>query len=780
MWICPVCREENEKDICKNCGFDIGQKGGKYLSVTRLTAAILEKYPVIHTEGFEDYDKGCRYYFGIGTPMDIGQAIGCWTRAARAGYGRAACRLADCFWQGAGVDRDREEALRWWIKGAKDGDAEAMAQLALHGSWLHQPRSQYQVRTEQYLAWGKRAAENGYEQVIPVLEKTNTPYAMYDGYRHILVCNDTKQGCFALGHMYLTGRIKGADGVDPVQKAVYWLSRSAQKAGRQDTANRYMMEIAESFRNGSGVGRYGQELDQARKLLAGIGGRKGPAEGLRMLEEIAASSSPKAQDAMCELGRFFAGDYGKNADWEQAAVWFGQAAKGGHAYSRLRFLEITDREERLEPDVWGKRYEQAVRWCEETEAAGNADAAALLGSCHLERAKTKKDLDKAMILLKKGAKAGSGEACERIGDLYRIGYESMAGDLEMALRWYKKAADLGSAYGKDQIRNWGYYLDEKLYRRYMAPNQRPHGQASNGKYHSGAVRLLEDIQFCHGLDLSRHTDFKRALERISPKGDGFDPYRQFMTGLLYWRQKTVCASYGAKAVRHFEAGLAGGCPLAGVWLSRAYRFGVGTEKNLEKAKELEYENGPQVRSWAKDGNEEALYHTACENALDGRQELARKQFEKAFEGGCIFAAAGIARYAYEDFCREKDRIRRLLYFEKACCWYMRGGGKGDVNAVRELGRMLLKLPDQKGEAAGISWLERASETGDRQSDLILMKLYEKRYDKEKERGQRREDLRQKAMTYGHRACQTDNPILLGQAKSCLDKLYSDGNRFILL
>ena len=127
MWIWPVCREENEKDICKNCGFDIGQKGGKYLSVTRLTSAILEKYPVIHTEGFEDYDKGCRYYFGIGTPMDIGQAIGCWTRAARAGYGRAACRLADCFWQGAGVDRDREEALRWWIKGAKDGDAEAMA-----------------------------------------------------------------------------------------------------------------------------------------------------------------------------------------------------------------------------------------------------------------------------------------------------------------------------------------------------------------------------------------------------------------------------------------------------------------------------------------------------------------------------------------------------------------------------------------------------------------------------------------------------------------------------
>ncbi len=57
-------------------------------------------------------------------------------RAARAGEGRASCRLGDLYRQGEAVEQDWDEAFRWYSLGASQGDAHAqnnLATLFLHG-----------------------------------------------------------------------------------------------------------------------------------------------------------------------------------------------------------------------------------------------------------------------------------------------------------------------------------------------------------------------------------------------------------------------------------------------------------------------------------------------------------------------------------------------------------------------------------------------------------------------------------------------------------------------
>ena len=50
-------------------------------------------------------------------------------RAARAGDGRASCRLGDIYRQGVVVERDWDEAFQWYSLGASQGDAHAQNNL---------------------------------------------------------------------------------------------------------------------------------------------------------------------------------------------------------------------------------------------------------------------------------------------------------------------------------------------------------------------------------------------------------------------------------------------------------------------------------------------------------------------------------------------------------------------------------------------------------------------------------------------------------------------------
>ena len=77
------------------------------------------------------------------------------TPAANAGYAPAQCYLGSLYFDGNGVEQDREEGLEWWIKAAKQGDALAQSNLGFaYGEGIGAERD-----WEQSAKWYMKAVE---------------------------------------------------------------------------------------------------------------------------------------------------------------------------------------------------------------------------------------------------------------------------------------------------------------------------------------------------------------------------------------------------------------------------------------------------------------------------------------------------------------------------------------------------------------------------------------------------------------------------------------------
>ncbi len=89
------------------------------------------------------------------------------TPAATAGYAPAQCYLGSLYFDGSGVEMDREEGVAWWTRAAEQGDALAQGNLGFayaEGIGAKQDR-------EQSVKWYMKAAEGDEENSAFTLEK---------------------------------------------------------------------------------------------------------------------------------------------------------------------------------------------------------------------------------------------------------------------------------------------------------------------------------------------------------------------------------------------------------------------------------------------------------------------------------------------------------------------------------------------------------------------------------------------------------------------------------
>lgn len=98
-------------------------------------------------------DKGIEYY----SKKDFTNAIACFLQAAEQGDSAAQVRLANCYYNGEGVNKNYPEAVKWYKKAAEQGDVYAQYKF---GRCYDFGEGVIKDQTEA-VNWYKKAAEQG-------------------------------------------------------------------------------------------------------------------------------------------------------------------------------------------------------------------------------------------------------------------------------------------------------------------------------------------------------------------------------------------------------------------------------------------------------------------------------------------------------------------------------------------------------------------------------------------------------------------------------------------
>ena len=183
-------------------------------------------------------------------------------RAARAGDGRASCRLGDIYREGVAVEQDWDEAFQWYSLGASQGDAHAQNNLGtmfLRGAGCL-------VDEAKAVSWYRRAAEQGH-----VTAQAN------------------------LAKRYLRG-----EGVAPdLAEAFQWFHAASQQG---DIASTW--ELGTMYRFGRGVERNIVAAADLHLIVAKAGvvaGEVSLGDCLDELQGLALSGDATASRLLCEM-----------------------------------------------------------------------------------------------------------------------------------------------------------------------------------------------------------------------------------------------------------------------------------------------------------------------------------------------------------------------------------------------------------------------------------------------------------------------------------------------
>ncbi len=106
------------------------------------------------------YERGCRFEFGVGIPVDYSAALNCYMKAAMLGYPQAQNALGFLFAMGRGVRRSDEMAAKWFASAAEQGHIGAQTNL---GVMYAEGRGVEQNEAEALHWFYKSAAAGSYE-----------------------------------------------------------------------------------------------------------------------------------------------------------------------------------------------------------------------------------------------------------------------------------------------------------------------------------------------------------------------------------------------------------------------------------------------------------------------------------------------------------------------------------------------------------------------------------------------------------------------------------------
>ena len=342
-------------------------------------------------ENMSDRDmlrEGSRYYFGQGVKQDYKKALKWYIRAASCGLAEAQSYAAYMYSNGKGTAVDYAEAAKWYRKAAEQGHTSSQSYLA----YLYSIGRGVPKDAAEAAKWYRKAAEQG-DKVAQY--NLGTQYAAGKG-----VPQDHAEAV----RWYLKAAEQGHAGAQCNLGVQY----SKGKGVPQDQA-----AAVEWFRKSAEQGDPGGQCNLGIQYANGQGVPKDDAEAVKWYKKSAEQGHTYAEYL---LGTMYAAGRGTPKDDVQAIAWLRKAADKGHAaaQSYLGYMYNVGRGTE-------KNYTEAAKWYQKAADQGDASAQYNLALLYNSGNGVARDYEKAAYWFRKAAKRGNKEAAGRLEELYNSG-----------------------------------------------------------------------------------------------------------------------------------------------------------------------------------------------------------------------------------------------------------------------------------------------------------------------------------------------------------------------
>ncbi len=344
------------------------------------------------------------------------------------------------------VEKNAEEAVKWYKKAADGGDKYGMYNYArmLKLGWGCE--KDIALAKENY----KKAADKGYKKSANEYAKmcdseSNEKFKYY---------KIAAEGILGIPYaMNMVGRFyyEGWGNVEKnYEEAVKWYRKAADGGNEYGMCNYAdMLELGWGCKKNIDLAKeyYRKAADKRHKKAANSYAKMCDSESNEKFKyyKIAAEGKDGVPNAMNMVGRFYEegwGDVEKN--YEEAAKWYRRAADGENEYGMYNYARMLELGLGCEKDTaLAKEYYK--------KAADKGDKDGALKYAKMCDSKSNEQFKYYKIAAE--CKDGVPNAMNMVGRFYEEGWGDVEKNAEEAVKWYKKAAQAGDVWAQDKLKN---------------------------------------------------------------------------------------------------------------------------------------------------------------------------------------------------------------------------------------------------------------------------------------------------------------------------------------
>jgi len=397
------------------------------------------------------YDLGWMYYKGLGIEKNIEQSLVWYKRAGEKGVLKAQLNLASIYLKGIEVKQNYIKASTWWLKAAMQGNAQAQSELGkMYESGLGVKQDYAEA-----MKWYRKAAEQGYASAQSNLGLMyDNGYGVKQDYAESMKWyrKAAKQENAAaqsnLGQMYEYGRGVKQD----YAEAIKWYRQAAKqenanaqlrlgrmyfegKGVKKDDAEsmKWYRKAAKWYRKGAEQGNANAQFSLGEMYFEGHGVKQDYAEAIKWYRKAAEQGYDLAQH---NLGKMYFEGHGVKQDYTKAEKWYRKEAEQGNSFSQFQLGLMYFEGKDVKQD-----YVKAVKWWRKAAEQGDASAQSSLGDMYFEGKGVQKDYTKAEKWYSKAADQDDIDAGYSLANLY---YNEKK--FKHAIKWYRKVISTPSPY----------------------------------------------------------------------------------------------------------------------------------------------------------------------------------------------------------------------------------------------------------------------------------------------------------------------------------------------
>lgn len=695
------------------------------------------------------YGMGNAYEHGSsGYPQSYEDAVRWYRMAAEMGHPKAQCNLGWCYAGGHGVIEDDEEARKWYLKAAINGDMIACANL-YDMYWREEDYENCRRQAAHILIAGdegledleriqdahinERAAQCGdmlkaleFESSIGNLKaKCYLAYhyhknEMYEKAFPLLVeCAAVKEDVpdflYFLGESYMLGRGTKVDEEEGIR-----LLCKAAKGGILEVQTLLEKFDIDWENNGDDVfDCLGEDeceamCQQATELYE----EKRYEEAAQLLQNAVDN---QYAPALVPLAAIFANGEGVEQDYDKAFKLYLAAANLGIAFAQREVGTCYSRGYGANKDMC-----EAAKWYAKAAELNNPDAQVDLASCYLSGNGVEKDVTKAYELFNRAAKQNHPDGLYGLAYIFIIIYSQDDPDkMCTGLQYLNEAVAQGHAKAKELLNR----LIEKL--------------------QDAAIQGDAKPQCWLGMCLQT-SDIVRANELILQSAEQGYSLAQTLIGMAYIKGEGVrddtqegvnwllkAAKQDSK-VAQFVLGMlfmngAGGKPYLVESLEWLHKAAENDSEDAQKVLGQMYLHGDKVKAdideavkWFRKAAEHGDALSQFEVGLSYLNgEGSPRDYVEAVKWLRKAAEQGYAPAQYELAVCYRNGEGGILDFVEAVKWYREAAAQGDAGSLYSLGACHYSgLGVKKSEAKAIKCFKKAAELGDEDAIQALKQLSE--------------------------------------------------------